>query len=160
MRLPTLLITGSLQLVLGDIPAGEMHADFPGFLRVRAEANLQIEVPHAEVKSTKQSFFTSALGGVGAEPITSTTDARRPFAVGADTFTDYASAAARTCHNQRNACDKIANARDGGNPFGITVSNCEEQEGAWRPLPLPLPSPTPLIPAQLFSFAISSSRLS
>ncbi|CAL3972093.1 unnamed protein product [Diplocarpon coronariae] len=92
MRLPTLLITGSLQLVLGDIPAGEMHADFPGFLRVRAEANLQ-------------SLFTSALGGVGAEPITSTTDARRPFAVGADTFTDYASAAARTCHNQRNACD-------------------------------------------------------
>ncbi|PBP24913.1 hypothetical protein BUE80_DR004159 [Diplocarpon rosae] len=112
MRLSALPITGSLQLVLRGVLGGELHIEFPGFLRVRAESNLQT--------------FSSALGGASAEPITSTTDERRPFAVGANTFTDYASAAVRTCNNQKNACVRIANGED--NPTGITISDCESQE--------------------------------
>ncbi|KAH7360154.1 hypothetical protein BKA65DRAFT_546885 [Rhexocercosporidium sp. MPI-PUGE-AT-0058] len=91
----------------------DMKIDFPGFLRApRAEQNLQT--------------FKGALGGVVAEPITSTTDPKRPFAVGSNTFTKYQDAAVRTCNNQKNACARIANGKD--NPSDITVGQCDAQE--------------------------------
>ncbi|KFZ04812.1 hypothetical protein V501_08938 [Pseudogymnoascus sp. VKM F-4519 (FW-2642)] len=69
--------------------------------------------------------FTGALGGAAAEPITSTNDQNRPFEVAGDTFTDFKSAASRTCDNQKNACAKIANS--GGNSNGLQVSDCDKQ---------------------------------
>ncbi|KAH6720425.1 hypothetical protein BKA61DRAFT_668335 [Leptodontidium sp. MPI-SDFR-AT-0119] len=90
-----------------------MQIDFPGFLRApRAEQNLQT--------------FKGALGGVTAEPITSTSDPKRPFAVGSDTFTTYEDAAVRTCNNQKNACARVANGKN--NPSDITVGQCDDQE--------------------------------
>ncbi|KAH9224130.1 hypothetical protein DL95DRAFT_379054, partial [Leptodontidium sp. 2 PMI_412] len=111
MRLFTISTFG---LGVGVVIAGaDMQIDFPGFLRApRAEQNLQT--------------FKGALGGVTAEPITSTSDPKRPFAVGSDTFTTYEDAAVRTCNNQKNACARVANGKN--NPSDITVGQCDDQE--------------------------------
>ncbi|KFZ12896.1 hypothetical protein V502_06871 [Pseudogymnoascus sp. VKM F-4520 (FW-2644)] len=69
--------------------------------------------------------FTDALGGAAAEPITNTDDPDRPFQVGGDTFTDFKSAASRSCDDQKNACAKIANDNDQSN--GLKVSDCDKQ---------------------------------
>ncbi|OBT93411.1 hypothetical protein VE01_08801 [Pseudogymnoascus verrucosus] len=76
-------------------------------------------------QTTNLQTFTGALGGAAAEPITSTNDQNRPFEVAGDTFTDFKSAASRTCDNQKNACAKIANS--GGNSNGLQVSDCDKQ---------------------------------
>ncbi|PVH84647.1 hypothetical protein DL98DRAFT_512071 [Cadophora sp. DSE1049] len=111
MRLTTISTFG---LGVGVVIAGaDMQIDFPGFLRApREEQNLQT--------------FKGALGGVEAEPITSTSDSKRPFAVGEDTFTTYEDAAVRTCNNQKNACAKVANGKK--NPDDVTVAQCDDQE--------------------------------
>ncbi|KAH7395933.1 hypothetical protein BKA64DRAFT_72856 [Cadophora sp. MPI-SDFR-AT-0126] len=111
MRLTTISTFG---LGVGVVMAGaDMQIDFPGFLRApRAEKNLQT--------------FKGALGGVEAEPITSTSDPKRPFAVGSNTFTSYEDAAVRTCNNQKNACADVANGKK--NPDDITVAQCDDQE--------------------------------
>ncbi|KFY35031.1 hypothetical protein V494_06268 [Pseudogymnoascus sp. VKM F-4513 (FW-928)] len=70
--------------------------------------------------------FTDALGGASAEPITGSDDPKRPFQVGDDTFTDFKSAATRTCDNQKNACAKIAN--EGDKDSGLEVSDCDKQQ--------------------------------
>lgn len=41
---------------------------------------------------------------MAASPITSSGDAKRPFSVDGDTFTDFQSAAERSCDNQKNGC--------------------------------------------------------
>ncbi|KAK0101328.1 hypothetical protein ONS95_006504 [Cadophora gregata] len=111
MRFTTM---SSFGLVVVVVMAGaDMQIDFPGFLRApRAEQNLQT--------------FKGALGGVEAEAITNTSDPKRPFAVGGDTFTTYEDAAVRTCNNQKNACAKVANGKD--NPDNIAVGDCDDQE--------------------------------
>ncbi|EKD16833.1 putative Neurofilament medium polypeptide [Drepanopeziza brunnea f. sp. 'multigermtubi' MB_m1] len=91
-------------------------AGFAGLLHVRAE-----------VKTLDLQTFSSALAGIACEPITTTDDVRRPYAVGSDTFTDYASAAVRTCNNQKNKCAEVANQGGGGSP--VTLEDCNEQEG-------------------------------
>ncbi|KAJ5054854.1 uncharacterized protein L3040_001116 [Drepanopeziza brunnea f. sp. 'multigermtubi'] len=90
-------------------------AGFAGLLHVRAE-----------VKTLDLQTFSSALAGIACEPITTTDDVRRPYAVGSDTFTDYASAAVRTCNNQKNKCAEVANQGGGGSP--VTLEDCNEQE--------------------------------
>jgi len=71
--------------------------------------------------------FASALGGVPASPITDSGDPKRPFSVDGDTFTDFESAAQRSCDNQFNKCGQAANG--GGNKGGLTVGECDKQKG-------------------------------
>ncbi|KAK7740738.1 hypothetical protein SLS53_005206 [Cytospora paraplurivora] len=67
--------------------------------------------------------FTGALGGIRADAITASGDSERPFAVGGDTFMDFASAEERSCDNQMNSCATMANS--GGVDFG--VADCDDQ---------------------------------
>ncbi|KAH7372090.1 hypothetical protein BKA64DRAFT_649297 [Cadophora sp. MPI-SDFR-AT-0126] len=93
----------------------DLAINFPGFLRTRAESgNLQT--------------FTSALGGIAADPITSTTDPKRPFQVGDETLTDFRTAATKSCNLQHNACAELANSKDGSNVDGIKVGDCDDQQ--------------------------------
>ncbi|OBT77655.1 hypothetical protein VF21_03757 [Pseudogymnoascus sp. 05NY08] len=91
------------------------------------DIDLRHEFGHVLVprQTTNLQTFTGALGGAAAEPITNTNDQDRPFEVGGDTFTDFKSAASRTCDNQKNACAKIANGGDQSN--GLKVSDCDKQ---------------------------------
>ncbi|KAI0612834.1 hypothetical protein PtrSN002B_003657 [Pyrenophora tritici-repentis] len=54
--------------------------------------------------------FTSALGGTKASPITNSGDAKRPFKVDGDTFTDFETAAQRSY--KCNAAQKSAPVKD------------------------------------------------
>ncbi|XTI89828.1 hypothetical protein V2W45_604791 [Cenococcum geophilum] len=69
--------------------------------------------------------FTGSLGGA-APPITQSGDSSRPFEVGGSTFTDFKSAAQRTCDNQFTACASQANAEQ--NKGGFTVADCSDQK--------------------------------
>ena len=62
--------------------------------------------------------FTGALGGTKASPITNSGDAKRPFKVDGDTFTDFDTAAQRSCDNQFQGCSRAANANGNGNGNG------------------------------------------
>ncbi|KAF2692266.1 hypothetical protein K458DRAFT_398569 [Lentithecium fluviatile CBS 122367] len=70
--------------------------------------------------------FTNALGGFAASPITNSGDAKRPFRVDGDTFTDFASAAQRSCDNQFQKCSQNANSQ--GNKGDLTVGDCDGQK--------------------------------
>ncbi|OCK81940.1 hypothetical protein K432DRAFT_325301, partial [Lepidopterella palustris CBS 459.81] len=71
--------------------------------------------------------FNGSLGGPAAA-ITNSGDPKRPFEVDGSTFTDFQSAAQRTCDNQANTCSNAANAA--GNKGGFTVSDCNTQKTA------------------------------
>lgn len=68
--------------------------------------------------------FTGALGGIKADAVTNSGNSQRPFEVDGDTFTDFNSAAQRSCDNQKNKCAQQAN--NGGNA-GFEVSDCDTQ---------------------------------
>lgn len=68
--------------------------------------------------------FTGALGGIKADAVTNSGNSERPFEVDGDTFTDFNSAAQRSCDNQKNKCAQQAN--NGGNA-GFEVSDCDNQ---------------------------------
>ncbi|EFQ90633.1 hypothetical protein PTT_12735 [Pyrenophora teres f. teres 0-1] len=59
--------------------------------------------------------FTGALGGTKASPITNSGDAKRPFKVDGDTFTNFDTAAQRSCDNQFQGCSRAANENGNGN---------------------------------------------
>ncbi len=59
--------------------------------------------------------------------ITQTGDAKTPFAVDGSTFTDFATAATRSCNNQHNSCAQAANA---GDNKSLTVGQCDTQQTA------------------------------
>ncbi|KAF2198528.1 hypothetical protein GQ43DRAFT_474456 [Delitschia confertaspora ATCC 74209] len=69
--------------------------------------------------------FNGSLGGIPASPITSSGDPKRPFEVEGDTFTDFKSAAARSCDRQFDGCSKIANENK-----AFKVSECDTQKKA------------------------------
>ncbi|KAI3397811.1 hypothetical protein diail_10344 [Diaporthe ilicicola] len=69
--------------------------------------------------------FTGALGGIKADPVTNSGQSDRPFEVDGDTFTDFASAAQRSCDNQKNKCAQVANS---GSNAGFEVSACDSQD--------------------------------
>ncbi|KAH7360012.1 hypothetical protein BKA66DRAFT_400530, partial [Pyrenochaeta sp. MPI-SDFR-AT-0127] len=54
--------------------------------------------------------FNGALGGAQASAITNSGNSERPFNVDGDTFTDFQSAAQRSCDNQFQICANTANA--------------------------------------------------
>ncbi|KAA8619486.1 hypothetical protein Alg130_02880 [Pyrenophora tritici-repentis] len=66
--------------------------------------------------------FTSALGGTKASPITNSGDAKRPFKVDGDTFTDFETAAQRSCDNHNNGNN------NNDNKDKLTVNQCDEQK--------------------------------
>lgn len=68
--------------------------------------------------------FTGSLGGIKADAVTNSGNSERPFEVDGDTFTDFNSAAQRSCDNQKNKCAQEAN--NGGNA-GFEVSDCDSQ---------------------------------
>ncbi|KAF1960243.1 hypothetical protein CC80DRAFT_404715 [Byssothecium circinans] len=70
--------------------------------------------------------FTQNLGGFSASPITNSGDTKRPFSVDGDTFTDFQSAAQRSCDNQFQKCSQAANR--GGNKGDLKVQDCDEQK--------------------------------
>ncbi|KFY48337.1 hypothetical protein V495_01426 [Pseudogymnoascus sp. VKM F-4514 (FW-929)] len=91
-----------------------------------ADMDLRHEFGHVLVprQTANLQTFQDALGGAAAEAITNSDDEKRPFQVGDDTFTDFKSAASRSCDDQKNACAKIAN---GDNSNGLKVSDCDDQ---------------------------------
>lgn len=68
--------------------------------------------------------FTGALGGIKADAVTNSGNSERPFEVDGDTFTDFNSAAQRSCDNQKNKCAQMANSGGGA---GFEVSDCDQQ---------------------------------
>lgn len=81
--------------------------------------------------------FTGALGGIKADAVTNSGNSERPFEVDGDTFTDFNSAAQRSCDNQKNKCAQEAN--NGGNA-GFEVSDCDSQNSESFCLFLPVVS--------------------
>jgi hypothetical protein len=59
------------------------------------------------------------------QQITQTGDAKTPFAVDGSTFTDFQTAATRSCNNQHNACAQVANA---SGDKSLTVGACDTQQ--------------------------------
>ena len=59
--------------------------------------------------------------------ITQTGNSKTPFAVDGDTFTDFLTAATRSCNNQHNACAQAANA---SGDKSLTVGQCDQQQTA------------------------------
>jgi hypothetical protein len=58
--------------------------------------------------------FSQALGGKPASAITNSGNTERPFSVDGNTFTDFDSAAQRSCDNQFQACQNAANGNGNG----------------------------------------------
>ncbi|OAA62428.1 hypothetical protein SPI_03968 [Niveomyces insectorum RCEF 264] len=74
--------------------------------------------------ATNLQLFRGALANVAAPAIAQSNDATRPFAVDGDTFTDFRSAADRSCDNQHNSCADAANSNK---QAGFTVGDCDTQ---------------------------------
>ncbi|KAF1921913.1 hypothetical protein BDU57DRAFT_463988 [Ampelomyces quisqualis] len=58
--------------------------------------------------------FSQALGGKPASAITNSGDPARPFSVDSQTFDTFESAAQRSCDNQFQACESVANGIENG----------------------------------------------
>ncbi|KAF2809708.1 uncharacterized protein BDZ99DRAFT_463478 [Mytilinidion resinicola] len=99
----------------------------PTILVPDAEIHL---IPHHTLFSRQVSnlqTFNGSLGGA-APAISNSGDPKRPFEVDGDTFTDFKSAAQRTCDNQANTCSEAANdAKDKG-PFSVNDCNSQRSE--------------------------------
>jgi hypothetical protein len=77
-------------------------------------------------QSTNLQTFTGNVGNVAqASPITQSSDPKRQFEVDGQTFTDFQSAAQRSCDNQFQQCSKAANAQ--GNK-AFKVGDCDTQK--------------------------------
>ena len=96
--------------------------------------------------------FDQALGGVRASSIMNSGIPDRPFAVDGNNFPDFATAAQRSCDEQFQGCQQMANSQGngGGNGengeggkgkgkgrdnadgnAGLTVNMCNEQKGTF-----------------------------
>ncbi|EOA81169.1 uncharacterized protein SETTUDRAFT_64495, partial [Exserohilum turcica Et28A] len=72
--------------------------------------------------------FDGNLGNSPAPPITNSGDEKRPFKVDGDTFTQFDSAAQRSCDNQFQGCSTTANKAGGGGDGKngkLTVNQCD-----------------------------------
>jgi hypothetical protein len=94
--------------------------------------------------------FDQALGGIRASSIMNSGIPDRPFAVDGNNFPDFANAAQRSCDEQFQGCQQMANSqgngsgggggkgkgkgRDNGNGNGnggLTVDMCSQQKGTF-----------------------------
>ena len=90
-------------------------------------------MPHHTIFTRQMSnlqTFTGSLGSA-APPITQSGNSSRPFEVGGSTFTDFKSAAQRTCDSQFNVCANQTNAEQ--NKGGFTVTDCTNQKSTASP---------------------------
>ncbi|KAE8411252.1 hypothetical protein BDV36DRAFT_90604 [Aspergillus pseudocaelatus] len=78
---------------------------------------------YAPASVDKRQASTGTLGA-SAPAVTNTGDSERPYGVDGDTFTDYESAASRSCNNQFDSCQKIANT-DQSSSFSL--QDCQDQ---------------------------------
>ncbi|KAB8245185.1 hypothetical protein BDV35DRAFT_394195 [Aspergillus flavus] len=78
---------------------------------------------YAPASIGKRQAFTGTLGA-STPLVTNTGDSERPYGVDGDTFTDYESAASRSCNNQFDSCQKIANT-DQSSTFSL--QDCQDQ---------------------------------
>ncbi|KAE8328798.1 hypothetical protein BDV39DRAFT_203701 [Aspergillus sergii] len=78
---------------------------------------------YAPASIGKRQAFTGTLGA-SVPLVTNTGDSERPYGVDGDTFTDYESAASRSCNNQFDSCQKIANT-DQSSSFSL--QDCQDQ---------------------------------
>jgi len=77
---------------------------------------------------TNLQSFTEALGGASASAITNSGDPARPFMVRDSTFPDFKSAGTRSCANQFNDCQDLANNGTFGGGATFTVTDCSGQQ--------------------------------
>ncbi|KAL5357873.1 hypothetical protein BJX96DRAFT_29240 [Aspergillus floccosus] len=96
-------------LVISIVPRGSAFSDPLGIVYAPA--------------MVKRQAFTGSLGG-SVPAITDTGNAERPYGVDGDTFTDYASAAERSCNNQFNSCQLIANTDSSAS---FSLQDCQNQ---------------------------------
>lgn len=78
---------------------------------------------YAPASLGKRQAFSGTLGG-SVPVVTYMGDAERPYGVDGDTFTEYESAAARSCNNQLNSCQKTAKT-DKSSSFSL--QDCQDQ---------------------------------
>ncbi|KAH1287397.1 hypothetical protein KXX16_001130 [Aspergillus fumigatus] len=68
-------------------------------------------------------YFAGALGGA-APAVRSIGDSERPYGVSGNTFTDFESAAQRSCNEQFDSCQKIANT---DRSASFSLQDCQDQ---------------------------------
>ncbi|KAI6381796.1 hypothetical protein MCOR25_001027 [Pyricularia grisea] len=88
-----------------------------------AGGDFRMGVIYPRQQVTSLHFFDKALGGAKAQDITQSSDEKRPFQVGDDTFTDFKSAADRSCDNQKNSCAELSNNKK----IDSSVNECDQQ---------------------------------
>src|SRR5690242_13916660 len=69
-------------------------------------------------QTTDLQTFSSALGGVSASSIMNSGIPDRPFQVEGNNFPDFATAAQRSCDEQFQGCQELANKAGNGNGNG------------------------------------------
>ncbi|CCF47618.1 hypothetical protein CH063_04217, partial [Colletotrichum higginsianum] len=115
MRISTLITAFSTVAIAS---AGVMALDIGDEMRMGWKMGL---LPRQG--SQNLQTFDGDLGGVKASAITKSNNPERPFEVDGDTFPDFATAANRSCDNQKNKCSQAAN--NGEKKF--EVSECDKQ---------------------------------
>ncbi|EHA46301.1 hypothetical protein MCOR27_010846 [Pyricularia oryzae] len=88
-----------------------------------AGGDFRMGVIYPRQQARALQVFDKALGGAKAQEITQSNDEKRPFQLGGDTFTDFKSAADRSCDNQKNACAELSNSKK----IDAPVSECDRQ---------------------------------
>ncbi|KAK1852101.1 hypothetical protein CCHR01_05253 [Colletotrichum chrysophilum] len=130
MRTISAHVLSAVVLVLSGAGAGARALDIHEELQMGWKMGL---LPRQATQNLQT--FTGNLGGVAASAITKSNDPSRPFEVDGDTFNleewcangqsqpDFATAAGRSCDNQKNKCSQAAN--NAATKFD--VSKCDEQ---------------------------------
>ncbi|KUI73199.1 hypothetical protein VM1G_08927 [Cytospora mali] len=124
MRLSILAAALGTMIIAEASSANNLHHHYP-YVADQVRGGLQ---PRQTGSGQNMQTFSGALGGIKADAITATGNADRPYDVSGDTFTDFASAAERSCDNQMNSCAEMANS--GGANF--SVGDCDDQASACR----------------------------
>ncbi|KAK9780098.1 hypothetical protein AB5N19_07770 [Seiridium cardinale] len=115
MKCTVLSVASLVSLLVASVAAGDFIED------VRRDFAMGL---FSRQTAPPIQFFTNALGGAAASPVTKSDDTERPFEVDGDTFTDFQTAAQRSCDNQKNSCADVANSQQGGS---LAVNDCDQQ---------------------------------
>lgn len=123
----TLLPPSLLALVLAALPLLSAASPQPPLLVSDDYLHLMPRNTLFFRQASNLQTFTGNLGGFSASPITNSGDAKRPFSVDGNTFTDFQTAAQRTCDDQFQKCSQAAN--EAGNKGAFKVADCDSQKG-------------------------------
>ncbi|KAI0400439.1 hypothetical protein F4802DRAFT_585122 [Xylaria palmicola] len=83
------------------------------------------DVGALQIGNTNLNFFTDALGGAPAPPITLSDDPQHPYKIQDEEVSDFNTAIDKTCDFQQNDCAKLAN---GARKGDFEVSDCDDQK--------------------------------